>query len=73
MNKIATTIIEGVKAKKRLEHAISLLSREQLNKMENMWNDEVEEEVSKLARNEINTIVKYAESLDTRSCMSTID
>lgn len=73
MNKIATMIIEGVKAKKRLEHAISLLSREQLNKMETMWNDDVEEEVSKLARSEINAIVTYADSLDTKSYKSTID
>lgn len=73
MNKIATMIIEGVKAKKRLEHAVSLLSKEQLNKMESLWTDNVEEEVSALARSKINAIVKYAESLDTRSIRSTIE
>lgn len=63
MKQIASLIVEGVKAKKRLEHAISTMNKEQINTMEKLWTTETEEEVANLSRIEISRVVNVVKTL----------
>jgi hypothetical protein len=70
MRKIVNHILEGLKAKKQLENAVSIMSEEQKNKMEELWNPECEEEITSEARNIIADIIKMNSTIGTSSYCS---
>lgn len=62
IQKIAVTIAEGLKAKEKLNHAVSLMSKEQLEVMETMWGEQAKEHV---ANNTKNIMIEIAEAAST--------
>lgn len=59
IQQIATCIAEGFKAQERLNHAISVMTRDQIELMESMWGMESKERV---AINTKNMMIKIAEA-----------
>lgn len=63
MKEIVSHIIEGLKAKERLIHAMSLMSQEQINNMNKLWTIEIEKQIAENARKEISKILNALNTL----------
>jgi integrase len=70
LEKLKIALTEGFMAKERLTHVLSLLSLEQLDKMNNMWTDESNKNV---INNVGNTIADIIENIVTLSEISSFE
>lgn len=58
MHKIAINTAEGIKAQERLIHALSIMSPEQIKKMEKMWDKDTDQSVAARTKEIISKIIK---------------
>jgi site-specific recombinase XerD len=73
IERIATSIAEGFKAQERLTHAVSLMTPQQLEKMELLWTEESRNNVALKTRNVMIAIAQTGTYMTGSSFISTSD